>query len=123
MRLLGGMGSITLEQFFPWPSLLAVFIMTTFVVKNEIAKYNVAGNDQEEIEEKELFKSRFESMILWLSVIFAVHIFLESLVNIRNHIELYQTLIAVRVLASIILAWTLFCYVNAQQRFKLKVAP
>lgn len=123
MRFLGGMGSITLEELFPWPSLLAVFIMTTFVVKNEIAKYNIAGEDEEESEERELLKARFEGTILCLSVVFSVHIFLESLINIRDNLELYETLIAVRVVASIVLAWTFFCYVNAQQRFKLKVAP
>ncbi|RYD63166.1 MAG: hypothetical protein EOP84_33890 [Verrucomicrobiaceae bacterium] len=122
-RIIGGVGHITLEQVFPWTSLMAVFLMAAFVVKSEISKYNIPDPSEEDLADKGHARSRMESILMWLAGIFSCHVLMDTIVNIRGETDLYSILIGVRILSVGVLIWTFASFVAAQKRFKLKVAP
>lgn len=123
IRGLAGIGEITLEQLFPWVSLMAVFLVTTFVVREEVEKYNIPDRTEEEDGAKRYFKSVFDGYLMWLGALFCSHVIFEVLIHIRGYHELYLSLILVRALSIFCLACLVARFVHAQLRFKLKVAP
>lgn len=123
MKFLAGFGVVPVGQMFPWVSLIAVFLMATFVVRNEVSKYNIPDAESEDEQDRLAVKSRLDSMLVWLSVLLAANVLLETIVHMRDIEELNGSLILTRVFASIILILTLVRFANAQMRFKLKVAP
>ena len=122
-KFIGGLEKTSPEEVFPWTSLMAVFMMALYVVKNEVSKYNIPDANDEDIADKGHAKSRLESILMWLCGIFSCHVLIETIVNVRQEYDLYPILIGIRVLAGIILIWTLASFAAAQRRFRLKVAP